>query len=132
MPIYPDAASVALIAGNKVLLIKRAFAPWRGAWSLPGGRLEPGETIEDCARREIFEELGLRVSSLRPVTCLAFESPNRFQLQVFASEWFDGVIKPSGEVSEIAWIERAGLADLPTTPDLDRVLALAFSIVGQG
>ena len=39
----PNAASVALIDRDKVLLIRRARKPWLGRWSLPGGRLEPGE-----------------------------------------------------------------------------------------
>ena len=57
----PNAASVALINGDRVLLIQRARNPWRGMWSLPGGRLEPGETAEEAAGREVREEVGLTV-----------------------------------------------------------------------
>ena len=50
--------------GSDVLLIKRGKAPLEGAWSLPGGRLEWGETLEDGARRELLEETGLSVADL--------------------------------------------------------------------
>ena len=54
----PNAASVALIDRDKVLLIQRARKPYFGMWSLPGGRLEPGETPEQAAERELKEEAG--------------------------------------------------------------------------
>ena len=46
--------------GNNVLLVKRAFEPAKGAWSLPGGFLELGETLEDGAKRELKEETNLK------------------------------------------------------------------------
>lgn len=63
----PNAASVALIDRDKVLLIQRARAPYSGLWSLPGGRLEAGEDAETCAVREVAEEVGLRCFALRPI-----------------------------------------------------------------
>jgi len=46
-------------SGNKILLVKRAFEPAKGFWSLPGGFMELNETIEMAAERELFEETGL-------------------------------------------------------------------------
>ena len=66
----PNAASVALVDGNRVLLIQRAREPYAGLWTLPGGRLERGETAEVGAARELNEELGIRASGLLPVTQL--------------------------------------------------------------
>ena len=62
--IPPNAASVAIVREGKVLLIKRAYAPYQHLWTLPGGRIEPGETIEQCAIREIAEELGLTIRNI--------------------------------------------------------------------
>jgi len=86
----PNAASVALLHKQQVLLIQRARPPWNGAWSLPGGRLEPGETAEDCAAREVHEELGLRVYALRPLAKLLLGHGRKFRLQVFGTEAFEG------------------------------------------
>ena len=63
----PNAASVALVRDGKVLLIKRAYAPYQHLWTLPGGRIEPGESIEQCAIREVAEEVGLTIRNPRPV-----------------------------------------------------------------
>jgi len=54
------AAGVILARGNEVLLVRRRYAPREGAWCLPAGFMEYGETPERCARRELFEETGLR------------------------------------------------------------------------
>ena len=54
------AAGVILERGREVLLVKRRYAPRAGAWCLPAGFMEYGETPERCARRELREETGLR------------------------------------------------------------------------
>ena len=60
----PDTADVVLFAFDAdrvlhVLLIKRGWEPFKGCWALPGGYLDPGETSEQAARRELTEETGL-------------------------------------------------------------------------
>jgi ADP-ribose pyrophosphatase YjhB (NUDIX family) len=124
----PNAASVALVRGDEVLLIQRAFAPLQGLWTLPGGRREPGETIERTAVRELAEELALRVDGLQPV--LQMGVAGRFRLQVFATRSFAGGLAPSPEIAAWRWVRPAAIGDLPTTPDLDRVLARAFAVLG--
>ena len=126
----PNAASVALIRAGKVLLIERAFEPFKGDWTLPGGRREPGETIEACAIREIGEELGLAVSELRPVLTM-WISP-RFRLAVFATTRFTGEIVASAEIAARAWVRPGSVETLRTTPDLDVVLKRAFSLYELG
>ena len=123
----PNAASVALLRGGQVLLIQRARAPWEGAWSLPGGRLEPGETAEDCAARELREELGVRVAALRPVARLVL-GESSFRLQVFGTEVFDGDVVPNDEIAAWQWVRRGGEAGLSTTPHLSEVLGKAFGL----
>ena len=44
---------------GRILLVKRAAEPGRGLWAIPGGRLKLGETLKECARREILEETGV-------------------------------------------------------------------------
>ena len=54
-------------AGGRLLLVKRANPPARGTWSIPGGRVEAGETDEQAVVREVHEETGLHVRIVREV-----------------------------------------------------------------
>lgn len=120
----PFAASVALLRRHDVLLIQRNRPPSEGLWTLPGGRLEPGETAEHCAAREVKEELGLAVFALRPVTVLQVR---QFRLQVFATQAFEGEIAPDGaEVRAWRWVKPAQLGGIETTADLGGVLERVF------
>jgi 8-oxo-dGTP diphosphatase len=58
---YTGKTSTAIISfsENKILLIKRNTIPFKGYWALPGGRMDPGETIEQTIVREVKEETGL-------------------------------------------------------------------------
>ncbi len=122
----PNAASVALVKRNEVLLIQRARAPMAGLWTLPGGRCEPGEIIEACAEREVKEELGLYAFALRPVARLQVQ---KYLLQVFATEGFEGEIVPDpAEIRAWRWATPAQLSGLKTTIDLTDVIASAFRL----
>ena len=57
---FPRAAVGAVVVRNgTVLLVKRANMPGEGLWAIPGGRINPGETLHDAARRELLEETGV-------------------------------------------------------------------------
>jgi 8-oxo-dGTP diphosphatase len=62
---YPEqpvaGVGAVIIQDSRVLLIRRGHAPMQGEWSLPGGALEVGETLEEGVRREVLEETGLHV-----------------------------------------------------------------------
>lgn len=123
----PNAASVALIDRDKVLLIQRARAPYFGLWSLPGGRLEPGEDAETAAIREVAEEVGLRCFALRPIRRMHL-GDGRFVLQVFATEGFEGEIVASDEISDHRWVRLDEVRRFETTDGLGDVLVRAFAI----
>ncbi len=127
----PNAASVALVRDGKVLLIKRAYDPYKGLWTLPGGRLEPGESIEQCAIREIVEEIGVTIRNPRPVMLQALGRDLAFRLQVFVTGDFTGKVTPSDEVADHKWVEPTALISFRTTSRLDDVLARAFAVLAQ-
>lgn len=121
-----DAASAALFRDGRVLLIKRARAPFEGCWTLPGGRVHRDETAEDCARREVFEELGLRVGPLAFVTEHAPEAGEQHvTLAVFAGAAPDGEIEANEEVTDWRWVAIGGISDLRCTPGLFRIVERA-------
>ena len=127
----PNAASVALVRDGKVLLIKRAYEPYKGLWTLPGGRLEPGESIEQCAIREIAEEIGVTIRNPRPVILQALGRDEAFWLQVFVTADFTGKIVVSDEVAGHLWVDPTALIAFRTTSRLEEVLAKAFAVLAQ-
>lgn len=124
----PNAASVALIDRDKVLLIQRARKPYFGMWSLPGGRVEAGETPEEAAQREVMEEVGLSCFRLMPIRKMFLGDAGNFLLQVYATEGFEGVVNTSDEVTDHRWARLDGLYGLTTTPGLGDVLEAAFRL----
>ena len=68
-------ADLALIADGELLLIKRGGHPCMGKWAMPGGFVEPNETVEAAAARELFEETG--VAGVEPTLLGVFSRPGR-------------------------------------------------------
>jgi len=74
-----------VIKNDKVLLGKRKNSHGDGTWAFPGGHLEFGESIKECARREIFEETGIQIKNLRygPYTNDIFEIDGKHYVTLF-------------------------------------------------
>lgn len=62
--------------GGRLLLVKRANPPAQGLWSIPGGRVEPGESAEIAVVREVLEETGLAVTIVREVGTVVRDAPD--------------------------------------------------------
>ncbi len=71
MPTYPDSPQVAVGAvvfnQNRILLVQRGKAPARNQWAIPGGSIQLGETLQQAAEREIFEETGVIIQAGDPI-----------------------------------------------------------------
>jgi ADP-ribose pyrophosphatase YjhB (NUDIX family) len=120
------AASVAIVREHDLLLIQRNRAPSEGLWTLPGGRLETGETPGQCAEREIREELGLTLYGLRKLIVLTHGA---YRLQTFATQTWDGEVRPNpDEIRDWRWVRPQQLRNLPTTRGLVDVVEAAFRI----
>jgi 8-oxo-dGTP diphosphatase len=82
---------VLLIRNGRVLLGERLGSHGAGTWALPGGHLELGETIENCARREVLEETGIEVGGVKHLafTNDIFKSEGRHYVTLFvlANGW---------------------------------------------
>lgn len=99
------AAGVILARAREVLLVKRRFDPRAGAWCLPAGFMEAGETPERTARRETFEETGLRVR-LGPLfgVYAGFDDPRvRAVLVLYEATVAGGRLTPGDDAIEARW-----------------------------
>ena len=103
--------SVTLVIENnagEVLLVKRNRDPHKGKWVTPGGFVEFRETAEAAARREIREELGVKLSSLRYLATLSTPYPYRgvaYRLLeiVFQARLKKGKVKPTDDAADARW-----------------------------
>ena len=107
---------VVVLKPGAVLLVRRGKPPNMGAWSLPGGAQEVGETAEDAARRELLEETGVTIGPLTlaaNVDTIRRDADGRVQFHYtiidFAAAWLDGEPVAGTDVSEAIW---AGLDEL--------------------
>lgn len=94
--------------------IKKAEDMHAGKWNGLGGKLEPGETPEECARREIKEESGLTVGSLQwkgLLTFPQFSKQEDWYAFVFVADGFEGELSASAE-GELSWINDGELLAL--------------------
>ena len=102
--------------GREVLLIRRRGVHGSGTWSAPGGHLDPGESLEQCAAREAREETGVEVGNVRflAVTNDVFEDERKHYLTV----WMEGdylggeaAVEAEYEMSAVGWFKWDALPD---------------------
>jgi ADP-ribose pyrophosphatase YjhB (NUDIX family) len=111
--------------GGRLLLIKRGHAPEAGRWSLPGGRVEPGESDQQAVIREIREETGLEIECDQLVGSVKRISPPDAVLEIrdYAATVTGGVLVAGDDAAEVRWVSPAELARLPLTSGLAETLA---------
>jgi 8-oxo-dGTP diphosphatase len=128
------AASAACFRGGKLLLARRANPP--RLWTLPGGRVEPGEAVATAARRELSEETGIDADILgfagfREMVLRDAQGKvdRHYVILAFAARWRAGEAAPAPELAAVEWIDPEALARFETTEGLDEIVAAARRIV---
>jgi len=136
--LYPKrpflAVSAAILRDGKVLIVRRARKPALGVYTLPGGVVEAGETLEQAIVREVKEETALDIA---PVTLAGHREvvirddegrvERHFVILCFAARWLGGEPALNEELDEARWIDPAELAGLKTTDGLADIVAAAMA-----
>lgn len=113
------AAGAVVVERGRLLLARRGHEPDAGKWSLPGGRLESGETIATCVIRELREETGLvgAVNSLLGTTVLP-GATTTYVVSNLRCRVLGGRLAPSSDATEVAFFPRRAVLGLDLSDGL--------------
>jgi 8-oxo-dGTP diphosphatase len=134
-PTHPQlAVSAAIFRDGKILLVRRAGSPARGFYSLPGGRVEFGETLHAAVHREVGEETGLKIEILdlagwREVLPGA-AGGGHYLIMSFAARWTFGEPVLNDELDDFRWLAPDALGDLKITAGLEEIIQSAQHLLG--
>jgi 8-oxo-dGTP diphosphatase len=135
-PAHPQlAVSGAIFRKGKILLVRRARSPAKGFYSLPGGRVEFGESLHAALRREVDEETGLRIEIIglagwREV----LPGPSgggHYLIMSFAARWTAGEPVLNEELDDFKWLAPGALGELKLTGGLVEVVEAASRMIGN-
>jgi 8-oxo-dGTP diphosphatase len=143
---YPERPMVGIggvvIYEDRALLIRRGSEPLLGQWSIPGGSLEIGETLEQGVTRELLEETGLEVhvgAMIEVFERIDVSAPTRvvdgverpryhYVIVDYLCERIRGEARAGGDVTDVAWATEEELERFGLTETAMRVLRKAFAM----
>ena len=113
-------------------MIKRGHEPGAGLWSIPGGRIEPGETDAEALVREMFEETGLAVEVGRLIGRVQRPGPNGTVIDIrdYAATVTGGTLRPGDDAADARWADLADMGSLEITEGLIEALT-DWGVLGQ-
>lgn len=119
--VIPCVGAVIKDGTGRLLLIQRGHEPGKGLWSVPGGRIEAGESDADALVREVREETGLVVvpgGLIGSVRRPADAAGSVFDIRDYAAEVTGGTLVPGDDADGAIWAGPDELDSLPMTPGL--------------
>lgn len=125
------AVGVVCLRGDEVLLIRRGTPPRMGEWSLPGGRIEPGERAIDAALRELREETGVeaRILGLIDVVDGIFPEAGRHYVLIdYAAEWTGGEPVAGDDAAEAVFLPIEAALAAVAWDETRRIITLAGTL----
>jgi len=140
---YPDrpfvgVGAVIVDGAGRVLLVKRRFEPLAGQWSLPGGAVDVGETLEACVIREMREETGLDVEVGRVIEVfdrIMHDAEGRVQYHYVLVDYVcrpvGGTLMAASDVADVAWVAEGALAEFRLTDKATAVIAQGIALAAE-
>lgn len=128
IPAPVPAVGVVCLRGGSVLLIRRGTPPRQGEWSLPGGRIEPGERAVDAALRELREETGVEaeITGLIDVVDGLFPEAGRHYVLVdYAARWLAGEPVAGDDAAEARFVALDEVETLVEWSETRRIIRMA-------
>ena len=127
------AVSAAIFRANRILLVRRARSPAKGVYSLPGGRVEFGESLHAALHREVAEETALSIEIVElagwrevlPGTA----SGGHYLIMSFAARWVAGEPVLNAELDDFSWRAPDALSDLSLTEGLIGIIQSAGRLI---
>jgi 8-oxo-dGTP diphosphatase len=127
-----------IVADGRALLVQRGKEPLRGRWTVPGGTVELGETLETALVREMAEETGLAVEPVEVLT--VFDRIQRVEGDVtshyvivdFLCRWRAGEARAGSDAEDVAWVGAGEFDRYDLPPKTREVVAAAFRRVHAG
>jgi 8-oxo-dGTP diphosphatase len=145
---FPDApragVGAVVLAGDRVLLVRRGHAPSAGKWSIPGGLIELGERLEDAVAREVEEECGLRVrvgEVCGVIDRVVLDGPPagasarvRYHWVIidYVAEVLGGELRAGSDAAEVRWVPLAEIGRYETTDGLAEMIHRAVRLREEG
>jgi 8-oxo-dGTP diphosphatase len=129
-PTHPQlAVSAAIFRNDNILLVRRARSPAKGFYSLPGGRVEFGETLHAALNREVDEETALKIEIVglagwREVVP-GTSGGGHYLIMSFAARWASGEVVLNDELDDFKWLKPDAIGDLKLTGGLPEVIEQA-------
>ena len=133
-PTHPQlAVSAAIFRDDRILLVRRARSPAKGFYSLPGGRVEFGESLHTALHREVDEETALKIAivdlagwrEVLPGT----GGGGHYLIMSFAARWLAGEPVLNDELDDFKWLAPDGLGNLKLTDGLQEIIAAAGGLL---
>jgi 8-oxo-dGTP diphosphatase len=122
----PCVGAIVFDPNSRLLVVRRRHAPAAGLWSLPGGRVEPGESLVAAVEREVLEETGMRVRVGEVVGSVKIPAGHGVVYDVtdFRATVTGETRTPTAgdDATQVAWVTRTELENLDTSPGLVQTL----------
>lgn len=123
-----------ILNGDSIVLVQRGKPPLLGLWTIPGGAVETGETLEEALHREVLEETGLTIERRNLVTIFERIIPDEsghtqyhYVLADYLCHATGGSLRAATDVMDARWVRRADLSQYSLTSGTLPIIEMAFA-----